>query len=428
MFGEKVEIMFLDKVKIVCKAGNGGDGCISFRREKYVPNGGPDGGDGGKGGNIIFKSTAEMTNLTEFRYKKVFRAENGEGGSGNNRYGKSAKDLTILVPVGTVVKDAETGKVLADFIEKDEEFVILKGGAGGRGNAKFATATKQAPRFSELGIKTKEFELILELKTIADVGLLGFPNVGKSSLLASVSNAKPKIANYHFTTLSPNIGVVKFFNSSFVLADIPGLISGASEGLGLGHDFLKHIERTRLLIHVVDISGSEGRDALEDYEKINSELKNYGNNLDKIPQIIALNKCDLCENREKIEEFKKKVKNVPIYEISAVAHLGLNELLEGVVKKLETLPKTERLEIEATEIDRVDNKHYEIIRDGKYFIVRGGLIDEILRGVVLSDFRSNAYFQKRIKEEGIIDALKVKGLKEGDLVKLGNDIELEYVD
>ena len=233
--------MFLDKVKIVCKAGNGGDGCISFRREKYVPNGGPDGGDGGKGGNIIFKSTAELTNLTEFRYKKVFRAENGEGGSGSNRYGKSAKDLTILVPVGTVVKDAETGKVLADFIAKDEEFVILKGGAGGRGNAKFATATKQAPRFSELGVKTKEFELLLELKTIADVGLLGFPNVGKSSLLAAVSNAKPKIANYHFTTLSPNIGVVKFFNSSFVLADIPGLISGASEGLGLGHDFLKHI-------------------------------------------------------------------------------------------------------------------------------------------------------------------------------------------
>ena len=428
MFGEKVEIMFLDKVKIVCKAGNGGDGCISFRREKYVPNGGPDGGDGGKGGNIIFKSTAEMTNLTEFRYKKVFRAENGEGGSGNNRYGKSAKDLTILVPVGTVIKDAETGKVLADFIAKDEEFVILKGGAGGRGNAKFVTATKQAPRFSELGIKTKEFELILELKTIADVGLLGFPNVGKSSLLASVSNAKPKIANYHFTTLSPNIGVVKFFNSSFVLADIPGLISGASEGLGLGHDFLKHIERTRLLIHVVDISESEGRDALEDYEKINAELKNYAGNLDKIPQIIALNKCDLCENRDKIEEFKKKVKNVPIYEISAVAHLGLNELMEAVVKKLETLPKTERLEIEATEIDKVDTNKYEIIHDGKYFIVRGGLIDEILRGVVLSDFRSNAYFQKRIKEEGIIDALKAKGLKEGDLVKLGNDIELEYVD
>lgn len=420
--------MFLDKVKIVCKAGNGGDGCISFRREKYVPNGGPDGGDGGRGGNIIFKSTAEMTNLTEFRYKKVFRAENGEGGSGNNRYGKSAKDLTILVPVGTVIKDAETGKVLADFIAKDEEFVILKGGAGGRGNAKFVTATKQAPRFSELGIKTKEFELILELKTIADVGLLGFPNVGKSSLLASVSNAKPKIANYHFTTLSPNIGVVKFFNSSFVLADIPGLISGASEGLGLGHDFLKHIERTRLLIHVVDISESEGRDALEDYEKINAELKNYAGNLDKIPQIIALNKCDLCENRDKIEEFKKKVKNVPIYEISAVAHLGLNELMEAVVKKLETLPKTERLEIEATEIDKVDTNKYEIIHDGKYFIVRGGLIDEILRGVVLSDFRSNAYFQKRIKEEGIIDALKAKGLKEGDLVKLGNDIELEYVD
>ena len=420
--------MFLDKVKIVCKAGNGGDGCISFRREKYVPNGGPDGGDGGKGGNIIFKSTAELTNLTEFRYKKVFRAENGEGGSGSNRYGKSAKDLTILVPVGTVVKDAETGKVLADFIAKDEEFVILKGGAGGRGNAKFATATKQAPRFSELGVKTKEFELLLELKTIADVGLLGFPNVGKSSLLAAVSNAKPKIANYHFTTLSPNIGVVKFFNSSFVLADIPGLISGASEGLGLGHDFLKHIERTRLLIHVVDISGSEGRDAFEDYEKINSELKNYGNGLDQIPQIIALNKVDLVADKSIIEKFKKKVKDAPIYEISAVAHLGLNELLEAVVKKLETLPKSERLEIEAHEIDKIDNKSYEIIKDGKYFIVRGGLIDEILRGVVLSDFRSNAYFQKRMKEEGIIDAMKAKGLKEGDLVRIGNDIELEYVD
>ena len=420
--------MFLDKVKIVCKAGNGGDGCISFRREKYVPNGGPDGGDGGKGGNIIFKSTAELTNLTEFRYKKVFRAENGEGGSGSNRYGKSAKDLTILVPVGTVVKDAETGKVLADFIAKDEEFVILKGGAGGRGNAKFATATKQAPRFSELGVKTKEFELLLELKTIADVGLLGFPNVGKSSLLAAVSNAKPKIANYHFTTLSPNIGVVKFFNSSFVLADIPGLISGASEGLGLGHDFLKHIERTRLLIHVVDISGSEGRDAFEDYEKINSELKNYGKGLDQIPQIIALNKVDLVADKSVIEKFKKKVKDAPIYEISAVAHLGLNELLEAVVKKLETLPKSERLEIEAHEIDKIDNKSYEIIKDGKYFIVRGGLIDEILRGVVLSDFRSNAYFQKRMKEEGIIDAMKAKGLKEGDLVRIGNDIELEYVD
>ena len=420
--------MFLDKVKIVCKAGNGGDGCISFRREKYVPNGGPDGGDGGKGGNIIFKSTAELTNLTEFRYKKVFRAENGEGGSGSNRYGKSAKDLTILVPVGTVVKDAETGKVLADFIAKDEEFVILKGGAGGRGNAKFATATKQAPRFSELGVKTKEFELLLELKTIADVGLLGFPNVGKSSLLAAVSNAKPKIANYHFTTLSPNIGVVKFFNSSFVLADIPGLISGASEGLGLGHDFLKHIERTRLLIHVVDISGSEGRDAFEDYEKINNELKNYGNGLDQIPQIIALNKVDLVADKSIIEKFKKKVKDASIYEISAVAHLGLNELLEAVVKKLETLPKSERLEIEAHEIDKIDNKSYEIIKDGKYFIVRGGLIDEILRGVVLSDFRSNAYFQKRMKEEGIIDAMKAKGLKEGDLVRIGNDIELEYVD
>lgn len=420
--------MFLDKVKIVCKAGNGGDGCISFRREKYVPNGGPDGGDGGKGGNIIFKATAQMTNLSEFRYKKVFRADNGDAGSGNNRYGKSAKDLVILVPIGTIVREAESGKVVADFIENDEEKIILKGGNGGRGNAKFVTATKQAPRFSELGIKTKEFEFILELKTIADVGLLGFPNVGKSSFLASVSNAKPKIANYHFTTLSPNIGVVKFYNSSFVLADIPGLISGASEGMGLGLDFLKHIERTRLLVHIIDISESEGRDAVDDYNKINKELENYGKGLDKIPQIVALNKCDLCEDRTNIEKFRKTVKNVPIFEISAVAHIGLNDLLEEVVKKLQTLPKVERAEIELVDIDKVDEESYEIRREGKYFIVTGGLIDKILRGVVLSDYRSNAYFQKRIKEEGIIDALKAKGMKEGDLVKLGNDVELEYVD
>ncbi len=420
--------MFLDKVKIVCKAGNGGDGCISFRREKYVPNGGPDGGDGGKGGNIVFKATAQMTNLSEFRYKKVFRADNGDAGSGNNRYGKSAKDLVVLVPIGTIVKEAVSGKVVADFIENDEEKVILKGGNGGRGNAKFVTATKQAPRFSELGVKTKEFEFVLELKTIADVGLLGFPNVGKSSLLASVSNAKPKIANYHFTTLSPNIGVVKFYNSSFVLADIPGLISGASEGQGLGLDFLKHIERTRLLVHVVDISESEGRNAVDDYNKINAELRNYGKGLDKIPQIVALNKCDICEDKSNIERFRKEVKNVPIFEISAVAHLGLNELLEEVVKKLQTLPKIERAEIEIQDIDKVDEESYEIRREGKYFIVTGGLIDKILRGVVLSDYRSNAYFQKRIKEEGIIDALKAKGIKEGDLVKLGNDVELEYVD
>ena len=243
-----------------------------------------------------------------------------------------------------------------------------------------------------------------------------------------LTNAKPKIANYHFTTLSPNIGVVKFYNSSFVLADIPGLISGASEGQGLGLDFLKHIERTRLLVHVVDISESEGRDAVDDYNKINAELKNYGKGLDKIPQIVALNKCDICEDKSNIERFRKEVKNVPIFEISAVAHLGLNELLEEVVKKLQTLPKIERAEIEIQDIDKVDEESYEIRREGKYFIVTGGLIDKILRGVVLSDYRSNAYFQKRIKEEGIIDALKAKGMKEGDLVKLGNDVELEYVD
>lgn len=413
--------MFVDKVTITCKAGNGGNGKTSFRREKFVPNGGPDGGDGGKGGDVIFKATTNLSNLVEFRFTKVFRAPNGEDGAKANCHGKKGKDLVILVPRGTVIKNAKTGKVIADLTQNEQTFVALRGGKGGRGNARFATPTRQAPNFSELGEKTEEFELILELKTIADVGLIGYPNVGKSSLLASVSNAKPKIANYHFTTLSPNIGVVKANNGSSVWADIPGLIEGASEGVGLGLEFLRHIERTRLLIHVIDASGSEDRDPYEDYLIINKELANYSQKVSEIPQIVALNKIDLIEDKLKLQELKEKISkhNPEIYEISAVSYLGLNALIEAVIEKLKTIPKTPDYEIEETEIDKKDKTELKITKLAEnYFEVSGNLIDEIIKGVNINDFYSNAYFQKRLKDQGVIEKLFEAGMKEGDTVKI----------
>lgn len=420
--------MFLDKVTIFCKAGNGGDGKVSFHRAKFVPNGGPDGGDGGDGGNIIFKATNKVSNLEAFRYKRSYLATDGEPGGSNNKFGKSGKDLIIVVPQGTVIKNAKNDKVLADMYNNDEEVVILKGGIGGRGNTHFATPTRQAPKYSELGVKTDKFEIKLELKTIADVGLVGFPNVGKSTLLASVSNARPKIANYHFTTLAPNIGVATANGSSFVMADIPGLISGASEGVGLGLDFLRHIERTRLLVHVVDISGSEGRDPINDYNVINNELKKYSDKVGNIAQIVALNKIDLLQDKSVVEKFKKAVpKGTEVFEISAAAHIGLNELLSAIVKKLETIPVPERIEVEQVAIDKKD-RSYKIVKvcEGLYEVT-GNLIDEITRRIVLDDYTSNAYFQKQIREEGIIDELKKKGLKDGDTVRL-NGIELEYTE
>ena len=420
--------MFLDKVTIQCKAGNGGDGKVSFHRAKFVPNGGPDGGDGGDGGNIVFKATNKVSNLEAFRYKRSYLATDGEPGGSNNKFGKSGRDLIILVPQGTVIKNAKNDKVLADMYNADDEVVLLKGGLGGRGNTHFATPTRQAPKYSELGVKTEKFELKLELKTIADVGLVGFPNVGKSSLLASVSNAKPKIANYHFTTLAPNIGVVTANGSSFVMADIPGLISGASEGVGLGLDFLRHVERTRLLVHVVDVSGSEGRDPYNDYTVINNELKKYSDKVGNIAQIVALNKVDLVQDRTQLEEFKKKLpKSTEVYEISAVAHIGLNELLSAIVKKLEQIPVPEKIEVEQVAIDKKD-RSYKIVKvcEGLYEVT-GNLIEEITRRVVLDDYTSNAYFQKQLREEGIIDDLRKKGLKDGDMVRL-NGIELEYTE
>ena len=419
--------MFLDKVKIECKAGNGGNGVVAFRREKYVPNGGPSGGDGGKGGDIIFRVNKNIDNLGDFRFKKKFKADNGCDGSANNKYGKDGADLIIGVPKGTVIRNASNGKVVADMFEDNDEVIVLKGGNGGRGNSHFATSTRQAPRFAEQGIVTKPFELILELKTLADVGLVGFPNVGKSTLLSSVSNAKPKIANYHFTTLTPNIAVVNGFGKSFVMADIPGLISGASEGMGLGIDFLRHIERTRLLVHVVDIAGSEGREPYNDYLAINNELAKYGDSVRNIPQIIALNKSDMLEDNSAIEEFKSKIdKDIPVFVISAFAHIGLNELIECVIKSLEKLPKVERLSIEESEIDRRNLREFTVKKvSNGYFEVEGELVFEIMKRVNLDDMASNAYFQKRIKNDGIIDALIEAGLKEGDMIKIG-DYELQY--
>ena len=421
--------MFLDKVKIECKAGNGGNGVVAFRREKFVPNGGPSGGDGGKGGDIIFKCSKNLDNLGEFRFKKKFKAEDGLAGSANNKFGKDGKDLIIYVPKGTVIKNAQSGKVIADMYDDGDEIIVLKGGDGGRGNSHFATSTRQAPRFAEQGVITKTFELILELKTLADVGLVGFPNVGKSTLLSSVSNAKPKIANYHFTTLTPNIAVVNAFGKSFVMADIPGLISGASEGLGLGMDFLRHIERTRLLVHVVDISGSEGRDPWEDYLAINKELSKYGEKVANLPQIIALNKSDMLMDNSVVEDFKQKINGKsPVYVISAFTHSGLNELIECVIKTLETLPKIERVEIEEENIDKRNLREFNVAKVGEnIYEVTGELVFEIMKRVNLEDMTSNAYFQKRIKNDGIIDALKAIGLQEGDLIRIG-DYELEYVE
>ncbi len=421
--------MFLDKVKIECKAGNGGNGVVAFRREKFVPNGGPSGGDGGKGGDIIFKVSNNIDNLGDFRFKKKFKAEDGLSGSANNKFGKDGKDLIIYVPKGTVIKNASSGKVVADMFDDNDEVVVLKGGIGGRGNSHFATPTRQAPRFAEQGVVTKPFELILELKTLADVGLVGFPNVGKSTLLSSVSNAKPKIANYHFTTLTPNIAVVNAFGKSFIMADIPGLISGASEGLGLGTEFLRHIERTRLLIHVIDIASTEGRDPWSDYLAINKELSKYGESVSKIPQIIALNKADMLIDKSIVDKFINNLgANKDVFLISAYTHSGIDELIECVVKKLENLPKVERLEVEETNIDKRNLKEFKVekIADNIYEVT-GELVFEIMKRVNLEDMTSNAYFQKRIKNDGIIDALKNIGLQEGDLIRIG-DYELQYLE
>ena len=422
-------MMFLDRVKIKIKSGDGGNGSLSFLRNKMTMKGGPDGGDGGKGGDIIFKATENQNTLYNFRFKKKFYAENGEAGSKQLKTGANGKDMVIEVPCGTVIIDAESNKVIADLNEKDKTFTALRGGNGGHGNAYYKTSIKQAPAFSQEGVKTKEREVILELKTIADVGLVGFPNVGKSTLLSVISNANPKIANYPFTTLYPNLGVVEVKGQTFVVADIPGLIEGASEGQGLGHYFLKHVERVRLILHLIDVSQADGRNYLEDFKTINKELEKYSEELAKTPQIVVFSKSDELSEEElnnRIKEFEKVYKITPM-PISSILHEGVEQVKLKMLEKLAKLPKKPPVKVEKFDFDKTDVTSVEIQKDGDAFVVSGGKIDNFVRGVFLDDPRSFAYFQNRLQEMGIIDMLKEKGLKNGDIVKI-KDIEFEWVE
>ncbi|MDR1905771.1 MAG: GTPase ObgE [Clostridiales bacterium] len=419
--------MFIDKAEITIKAGNGGNGAVSFHREKYVMMGGPDGGDGGDGGNVIFAADKNINTLIDFKYKRKYFAENGENGGINNMSGKSGGDIVIGVPAGTIIRDKSTGKTVADLFYEGETKLVLKGGRGGRGNARFAKPTRQSPDFSQHGEKTAETKIVLELKTIADVGLVGFPNVGKSTLLSVLTNAKPKIANYHFTTLTPNLGVVKYFDDSFVIADIPGLIEGASAGAGLGQNFLRHIERVRLIVHIVDISGGEGRDPYEDYKTVNRELKEYGLALTEKPQIVAANKCDLLTDEKAVERFEKKAK-VKVLKISAAAYIGHEELLREIYDQLKKLPPLEPMQTDEYEYDNVEEDAFEIIKkqEGTYEIV-GGLIKKLERNVSLSNDESFRYFQRVLNEKGVIDKLRAEGVKDGDTIIVG-DIEFDFVE
>lgn len=419
--------MFLDTATIYVKAGNGGNGRVSFYRGKYQPMGGPDGGNGGKGGDIYFEADPSSTTLISFRYSQHFRAENGNNGDSNNKTGKSGKDIIIKVPRGTIIKDAESDGILADIFNYGEKVLLFKGGSGGNGNTTYCTPTRRSPAFAENGELTIERKLKLELKTIADIGLLGFPNVGKSTLLSVISDAKPKIANYHFTTLSPNLGVVKYYESSFIVADIPGLIEGAADGAGLGHEFLRHIERVRLLAHVVDISGVEGRDPVEDYKTIRKELENYSEKLFNLPEIVIANKCDLIdESNDNIARLEKHI-GQKVIKISAATVSGVKELIDIMANKLKDLPQLAPLEFVPHTYETLDKQDYNIeVIDGVYHVT-GGFVDEIARKAYLDDIDSFNWFQKRMRERGIIDDLREKGAKDGDTV-IVVDLEFEFMD
>lgn len=422
--------MFTDYTKIFIKAGDGGNGVATFRREKYVAAGGPDGGDGGNGGNIYFKVDKDRNTLIDFRYNKKFKAKNGENGSGNHCNGKYGEDLYIKVPIGTVVKDAVTGKVIADLSHENQVELIQKGGRGGRGNSHFATATRQAPRFSEDGEKIDEKEIILELKLLADVGLLGFPNVGKSTFLARVTDAKPKIANYHFTTIVPNLGVVKTKDGSgFVIADIPGIIEGASEGVGLGIQFLRHVERSRLLLHFLDASGEEGRNPIEDFYAINSELKKYSEKLSTRKQIIVANKIDAIQDDSILKEIEKlaKKEKLELFKISGVTGDGVEALIDHVTEVLKTLPKEDLIEIEDKVVYELedDKKQWTIRKENGEFIVEGKAVQRLMGRINIEDNESMYYLQKCLKNMGIEDELIRMGVQEGDSVKL-DEWELEW--
>ena len=424
--------MFVDQAKIYIKAGDGGDGAVSFHREKYVAAGGPDGGDGGKGGDIVFVVDDNISNLIDFRYKRKYVAEKGQNGGGKNCSGRNAPDLVVKVPRGTVVREIKSGRILAD-LSTDEPAVIAHGGKGGRGNAHFATSTRQIPKFAKPGFRGDEYEVMLELKLIADVGLVGFPNVGKSTLISVVSAAKPKIANYHFTTLTPVLGVVKIEEGkSFVMADIPGLIEGASEGVGLGHEFLRHVERCRLIVHVIDVSGSEGRDPIEDFKAINHELENFSLELAEAPQIVAANKSDMA-TPEQVERLRNYVEDQGLlfYEISAATTKGTKELMYGVWERLSVLPPVKQFEAQPLTQEELDDKLISkkdfrvTVEDGVYFVEADWLLD-ILRTANMDDYSSLQYFQNVLRTSGIIDKLEEMGIEEGDTVSIF-DFEFEYL-
>jgi len=422
-------IQFVDIARIHIKAGNGGNGAVAFHREKYVAAGGPDGGDGGKGGDIVFRGERNLSTLMDFRYKRKYVAQNGEDGRGSRQTGKSAEDLIIRVPIGTVIKDAETGLVIAD-ISEEKDYIIARGGKGGLGNQHFASATRQIPNFAKPGFRGQEMDVTLELKLIADVGLIGFPNVGKSTLISTISSAKPKIANYHFTTLSPVLGVVRVDEeASFVAADIPGIIEGASEGVGLGHDFLRHVERCRLLLHVVDVSGSEYRDPIEDFKLINRELVNFSEELSKRPQIAVANKTDIA-TEEDIQRFRDfcEEEGIPLFVISAATRQGLDGLVQTVYNELQKLPPITVYEPEYIVPETtIDGNSFSIFRtdDGAFNIDANWLVD-MLNTTDIDDYSSLQYFQRRLRDSGIIAKLEEMGVKEGDTIRI-EDFEFEFV-
>lgn len=422
--------MFIDVAKIYVKGGKGGDGVVAWRREKYEPSGGPYGGDGGRGGSIILKADEGIRTLMDFRYKRSYSGENGENGRTKKQYGKDGTDIILKVPVGTLVKDEESDKVIADLKESGQTFVIAKGGRGGRGNARFATATRQAPGFAEAGTKGEERHVVLELKLLADVGLIGFPNVGKSTILSILSAAKPKIANYHFTTLKPNLGVVFIGEEkSFVIADIPGLIEGASEGAGLGHNFLKHIERTRVLVHVLDASGSEGRDPIEDFHTINEELFNYNEKLRNKPQIIVANKMDVMESEEGLEKIKQEFESqgIKVYPLSAITNKGIDELKYGIWDLLQnTEVDYETFDEEYLEEDIEEKEDSIIVRkENDQYIVEGSFIEKLLYSTYFDDVDSLRFFQDSLRKKGVIEKLKELGINEGESVFIC-DYEFEF--
>ena len=428
--------MFIDKARIFVKSGDGGNGAISFRREKYVPLGGPDGGDGGNGGSIILEVDTNMTTLLDFTYKRKYSAERGQDGGTSKCFGRKGEDLIIKVPMGTVVREEESNKIIADLAHPGDRCIVCKGGKGGKGNVHFVTPPRQAPHFAEPGMPGEEMFIRLELKLLADVGLLGFPNVGKSTLLSTISKAKPKIANYHFTTLKPNLGVVALPGiNPFVIADIPGIIEGASEGVGLGLEFLRHIERTRLLIHVVDISGIEGRDPIDDFIKINEELKKYSIKLWDRPQIIAANKSDMLYDEEVFTNFKERLKEMgydKVFKISAATMSGVEDLIKVAAEELSKIPVVD-LEISEDEMYIPEEKRftYEIRvedyeEDSKVYIIEGTFVDRLLLAVNIHDPDSLRYFHKVLMKKGIMTELREMGIKDGDMVRL-NDFEFEYL-